>query len=49
MLKLSDDLLVKSYFIAIELNLNLHFIHLLETEIRIRSLQNQLPNISYSL
>ncbi|NYF23764.1 sporulation histidine kinase inhibitor Sda [Sporosarcina sp. JAI121] len=39
MIKLPDDLLIESYFKAIDIKLNPHFIQLLEAEIRRRSLQ----------
>lgn len=38
MRKLSDELLVESYYKAIELKLSLDFIRLIETEIHRRSL-----------
>lgn len=38
MKKLSDDLLIESYFKAIELKLSKEFILLIETEIKRRSL-----------
>lgn len=38
MSKLPDDLLIESYFKAKDINLNPHFIQLLEAEIRRRSL-----------
>jgi developmental checkpoint coupling sporulation initiation to replication initiation len=40
MRKLSDELLIESYFKARELNLNYEFIVLIETEIHRRSLSN---------
>lgn len=42
MRKLSDDLLIESYFKARELNLNYDFIRLIETEIHRRSLTNRI-------
>ncbi|KIY22070.1 MULTISPECIES: sporulation histidine kinase inhibitor Sda [Mesobacillus] len=42
MRKLSDDLLIESYFKARELNLSNEFIHLIETEIHRRSLSNRI-------
>ena len=46
MIKLSDDLLIESYFKAKDLQLNPHFIHLLEIEIRKRSLVNKIQQSS---
>ncbi|THE15384.1 sporulation histidine kinase inhibitor Sda [Bacillus timonensis] len=46
MKKLSDDLLIESYFKAIKLNLSPDFIHLMETEINRRSLGHRIRNIS---
>ncbi|WP_342513147.1 sporulation histidine kinase inhibitor Sda [Sporosarcina sp. FSL K6-1522] len=46
MIRLSDDLLIESYFKAKELQLNPYFIHLLETEIRKRSLLNKIQQTS---
>jgi developmental checkpoint coupling sporulation initiation to replication initiation len=40
--KLSDDLLIESYFKARELNLSPDFIRLIETEIHRRSLTNKI-------
>lgn len=40
--KLSDDLLLESYFKAIKLRLNSDFIHLIETEIHRRSLTHKI-------
>lgn len=40
MRKLSDELLVESYYKAIELKLSLDFIRLIETEIHRRCLSN---------
>ncbi|WP_284701567.1 sporulation histidine kinase inhibitor Sda [Cytobacillus spongiae] len=40
MRKLSDELLIESYYKAIELNLSLDFIRLIETEIHRRSLSH---------
>ncbi len=42
MRKLSDELLIESYFKARELNLSLDFIRLIETEIHRRSLSHKL-------
>ncbi|MFE8703245.1 sporulation histidine kinase inhibitor Sda [Cytobacillus sp. FJAT-54145] len=42
MRKLSDDLLVESYFKARELNLSPEFIRLIETEIHRRSLTHKI-------
>lgn len=42
MRKLSDELLIESYFKAQELNLSSEFIHLIEAEIERRSLFNEL-------
>ncbi|HAQ07177.1 MAG TPA: sporulation histidine kinase inhibitor Sda [Bacillus bacterium] len=42
MRKLSDELLIESYFKARELNLSYEFIRLIETEIRRRSLSNRI-------
>lgn len=41
MRKLSDELLVESYYKAIELKLSLDFIRLIETEIHRRSLTHK--------
>jgi developmental checkpoint coupling sporulation initiation to replication initiation len=40
--KLSDELLIESYYKARELNLSPEFIHLIETEIHRRSLFNKM-------
>lgn len=42
MRKLSDELLVESYYKAIELKLSLDFIRLIETEIHRRSLTHKM-------
>ncbi|MCM3588852.1 sporulation histidine kinase inhibitor Sda [Mesobacillus maritimus] len=42
MRKLSDELLIESYFKARELNLNKEFIQLIETEIQRRSLTHKI-------
>ncbi|MDR4250198.1 sporulation histidine kinase inhibitor Sda [Bacillus pumilus] len=42
MKKLSDDLLIESYYKANEMNLNRDFIELIETEIKRRSLGHML-------
>ncbi|WP_074033952.1 sporulation histidine kinase inhibitor Sda [Bacillus massilinigeriensis] len=42
MRKLSDDLLIESYFKARELNLSLDFIRLIESEIQRRSLSHKI-------
>lgn len=42
MKKLSDDLLIESYFKAIELKLSSDFILLIESEIKRRSLTNRI-------
>jgi developmental checkpoint coupling sporulation initiation to replication initiation len=42
MRKLSDELLIESYFKAIELNLSNEFILLIESEIHRRSLSNKI-------
>lgn len=42
MRKLSDELLIESYFKAIELNLSIEFILLIETEIHRRSLSTKI-------
>jgi developmental checkpoint coupling sporulation initiation to replication initiation len=42
MSKLPDDLLIESYLKAKDIKLSPHFIHLLEAEIRRRSLQNEI-------
>ncbi|MBT2702198.1 sporulation histidine kinase inhibitor Sda [Chryseobacterium sp. ISL-80] len=42
MRKLSDELLIESYFKARELNLSYEFIRLIETEIHRRSLSNRI-------
>ncbi len=46
MKKLSDDLLIESYFKAIKLKLSPDFIHLIETEITRRSLGHRIRQIS---
>jgi developmental checkpoint coupling sporulation initiation to replication initiation len=46
MRKLSDELLIESYFKARELNLSLDFICLIELEIHRRSLSNKVKVIS---
>ncbi|HYK71768.1 MAG TPA: sporulation histidine kinase inhibitor Sda [Pseudoneobacillus sp.] len=46
MRKLSDELLIESYFRARELNLSLDFIRLIELEIHRRSLTNKIKVIS---
>ncbi|WP_449538385.1 sporulation histidine kinase inhibitor Sda [Ferdinandcohnia sp. Marseille-Q9671] len=46
MKKLSDDLLIESYFKAKKLKLSPDFIHLIETEILRRSLGHRIRNIS---
>ena len=43
--KLSDDLLLESYFKAIKLRLNIDFIRLIETEIHRRSLTEKIPTL----
>ena len=40
--KMTDELLIECYFLAIELHLQPEFITLLETEIRRRSLSNEI-------
>lgn len=40
--KLSDELLIESYFKAIQLNLNKDFILLIEAEIHQRALSNKI-------
>jgi len=40
--KLSDELLLESYYKAIELKLSTDFIHLIEKEIKRRSLSHKL-------
>ncbi len=40
--KLSDELLIESYYKARELNLSPEFIHLIETEIHRRALFNKM-------
>ncbi|HEY4553850.1 MAG TPA: sporulation histidine kinase inhibitor Sda [Bacillaceae bacterium] len=42
MKRLSDDLLIESYYKAKKLNLSNEFIHLIETEIHRRSLANRI-------
>jgi developmental checkpoint coupling sporulation initiation to replication initiation len=42
MRKLSDELLIESYYKAIELNLSKEFILLIESEIHRRSLSNKI-------
>ncbi|QED48716.1 sporulation histidine kinase inhibitor Sda [Cytobacillus dafuensis] len=42
MRKLSDELLIESYYKAIELKLSLDFIRLIETEIHRRSLSHNI-------
>ena len=42
MRKLSDELLIESYFKAQDLNLSYDFIHLIEAEIHRRSLSNRI-------
>jgi developmental checkpoint coupling sporulation initiation to replication initiation len=42
MKKLSDDLLIESYYKATELNLSPDFIHLIESEIKRRSLAHKI-------
>ncbi|WP_456279358.1 sporulation histidine kinase inhibitor Sda [Bacillus sp. AK128] len=42
MKKLSDELLIESYYKARELSLSPEFIHLIETEIKRRSLTNKI-------
>ncbi|WP_042458625.1 sporulation histidine kinase inhibitor Sda [Neobacillus dielmonensis] len=46
MRKLSDDLLIESYFKARELNLSPEFISLIESEIRRRSLIHKIKKSS---
>jgi len=46
MRKLSDELLIESYYKARELNLSADFIHLIEDEIHRRSLYNELKKSS---
>lgn len=46
MKKLSDELLVESYFKAKELNLSADFILLIETEIHRRSLSHKIRSTS---
>jgi developmental checkpoint coupling sporulation initiation to replication initiation len=46
MRKLSDDLLIESYFKARELNLSPDFITLIESEIHRRSLYNKIKKTS---
>ncbi|MDQ0218225.1 sporulation histidine kinase inhibitor Sda [Peribacillus cavernae] len=43
--KLSDDLLIESYFKARKLNLSVDFIRLIETEIHRRSLTHKINAI----
>ncbi len=43
MKKLSDELLIESYYKATELNLSPEFIHLIESEIKRRSLIHKIP------
>lgn len=40
--KLSDELLIETYFKAIELNLSEDFVHLIKLEIERRSLTDQI-------
>ena len=47
MRKLSDDLLIESYYKARELNLSKDFIRLIETEIHRRSLSIQIKMSSW--
>ena len=42
MRKLSDELLIESYYKATELRLSIDFIHLIESEIRRRSLVHRI-------
>jgi developmental checkpoint coupling sporulation initiation to replication initiation len=42
MRKLSDEMLIESYYKAKELNLSLEFIRLIETEIKRRSLAHKI-------
>ena len=44
--KLSDELLIKSYFKAIELKLSKEFIRLIESEIKRRSLTDRIEATS---
>lgn len=44
--KLSDELLIKSYFKAIELKLSKEFIRLIESEIKRRSLTDRIKATS---
>ncbi|WP_085523296.1 sporulation histidine kinase inhibitor Sda [Tuberibacillus sp. Marseille-P3662] len=44
--KLSDDLLIESYFKAKELELSTEFIRLIEKEIHRRSLGNRIKQLS---
>ncbi|MCH6266474.1 MULTISPECIES: sporulation histidine kinase inhibitor Sda [Neobacillus] len=46
MRKLSDELLIESYFKARELNLSSEFINLIESEIRRRSLSYKIKKSS---
>lgn len=46
MRKLSDELLIESYFKARELNLSPEFIDLIESEINRRSLYNKIKRTS---
>ena len=46
MRKLSDELLIDSYFKALELKLNTEFIRLIEMEIHRRSLTNKIEATS---
>ncbi|WP_160721825.1 sporulation histidine kinase inhibitor Sda [Bacillus sp. USDA818B3_A] len=46
MRKLSDELLIESYFKARELNLSPEFINLIESEIHRRSLYNKIKRSS---
>ncbi|MFT4412715.1 sporulation histidine kinase inhibitor Sda [Fredinandcohnia humi] len=46
MKKLSDELLIESYFKAKKLKLSPDFIHLIEAEIQRRSLGHKIRNIS---
>lgn len=43
--KLSDDLLIESYYKACKLKLNIEFIRLIETEIHRRSLTHKIRSI----
>lgn len=46
MRKLSDELLIESYFKAKDLKLSPEFIHLIESEIRRRSLYNKIKEMA---